>query len=653
MSASLKFGALDAHWLDLRRHYGAVRQSIASRALRPFAYLEISPKPSMISATATADHILKNGWSLPGGKIASVCPPLKWSGHSRSFEFHLHAWMPIQRLLTAFDASRSWEYFDAAVAMAEDWMSSCAIDFSTDSIECLAEHTIREAEGSWWYDMAVAQRLHRLSYIADVCARVDGISDVRLNRMFDHLILHNIVLCSEEVYRPTTNHGFFQALNQFAAMRRLPPQLDCDGQFLSLSRQRLREMVSKQYSASMVHLEHSPGYHYMVTVALMNALRAGILDPELVSLLHEAERNLGWMVTPTGNLACFGDTDPRSLFLDSEVDFFDEPTLRATLRQSKETPVGVKAFLDAGYAFARLYPLNVKESTENTSYLAQTACFHSRVHKHADHLSFVWHERGHSILVDPARYAYSERTEVGSALNKQGFWYSDPKRIYCETTKAHNTVEIDSQSFPRTKVTPWGSALVYAGQQRELVVTECFATHFRAIRHRRYLIMRPGHFLLVLDWLYDRSGTPHDYRQWFHFDSPWELVDEGAHVRAGHSGAPFEICVASLVAAPSLGAIVRGQETPELLGWQSDRQNSLIPSSCLQFHANSNKPVIFATLFAITNTLHFDQCYTIINSSMKAGKIRWDDDAGSNCVTIGQQSTGHVIAEWSADANLD
>jgi hypothetical protein len=47
--------------------------------------------------------------------------------------------------------------------------------------------------------------------------------------------------------------------------------------------------------------------------------------------------------------------------------------------------------------------------------------------------------------------------------------YSDPNRIYVETTRAHNTVEIDGLSHPRRNVQPYGSGLVGWGEQGELI----------------------------------------------------------------------------------------------------------------------------------------------------------------------------------------
>ena len=286
--------------------------------------------------------------------------------------------------------------------------------------------------------MAVAQRLQRLSYILDIACRLPDIADDKVIAIMEHVLLHHAVLKSDKLFSATTNHGFFQALNQLAATQRFP-EFDADGSLMALARKRMKDMLALQFTESMVHKEHSPGYHFMVTVALVNAQRSGALNDELTAGLKSAMENLGWMIAPTGGIVCFGDTDPRNLFDSGNQAFFSgEPSLSATLRQSLETPAGMRAFYDAGYAFARGYADNVARNPENASYLAQIAGFHSRTHKHADHLTFVWHDRRRDVLIDAARYAYVGKTAPGSKLFDEGFWYSDPKRVYVESTRAHN-----------------------------------------------------------------------------------------------------------------------------------------------------------------------------------------------------------------------
>src|SRR5690606_3966707 len=119
---------------------------------------------------------------------------------------------------------------------------------------------------------------------------------------------------------------------------------------------------------------------------------------------------LHWMMGPDKSLVTFGDTDYRQ-----------EQTFES------KRPQGLKSFTEAGYVFARRK--NAGDPSQD-SYFAQMAAFHSRTHKHADHLTFVWNDLGKRILIDPGRYGYGPKTTLGDDLSNQGFYYSDPNRRY-------------------------------------------------------------------------------------------------------------------------------------------------------------------------------------------------------------------------------
>ncbi len=256
-------------------------------------------------------------------------------------------------------------------------------------------------------------------------------------------------------------------------------------------------------------------------------------------------------------------------------------------------------------------------------YFAQIAAFHSRVHKHADDLSFVWSDRSSEILIDPARFAYAGKTEPGSDLARQGFWYSDPKRVYVELTRAHNTVEIDGRSYDRTRK-PYGSALKYAGEQGELIVTECEIHHFRTVRHWRALAMSPDRFILVVDWLLDRSGETHDFRQFFQFHPSW-TVETAAPGRliATRSQPDLSLAVVTLNPAQGTFRAVRGQQEPELLGWYSDKAYSLIPATTIFAEQLQTDYAVFATLFTFSSDV--SPRPASIRKSMRPSVFCWNE----------------------------
>ena len=56
---------------------------------------------------------------------------------------------------------------------------------------------------------------------------------------------------------------------------------------------------------------------------------------------------------------------------------------------------------------------------------------------------------GRNLLIDSGRYTYK---------------YDHPYRQYVESTRAHNTVEIDGRDFSRRQADAFGSAIVAGGE---------------------------------------------------------------------------------------------------------------------------------------------------------------------------------------------
>src|SRR5699024_9768774 len=116
-------------------------------------------------------------------------------------------------------------------------------------------------------------------------------------------------------------------------------------------------------------------------------------------------------------------------------------------------------YQDGGYAFVRSPQPDQPGDLEKSSYLAFSAAFHSRTHKHADDLNVVWYDRGQEVLIDAGRFGYGELLSEGSPLRRKGFYYAAPERRYVEGTMAHNTLMMDGQNQDRRTRTPYGSGI--------------------------------------------------------------------------------------------------------------------------------------------------------------------------------------------------
>lgn len=573
---------------DLRH----IRYELRKRALRPYEQLETAPIGTPPELAEAADTLLRDGWKFHNTAVLPLEPPIVWQVNPRSKAFHLHALDPVGDLLLAYSECGTIAYLERAYGITADWIAVHQTRLFDVPLTDALRIAVEEGEHSFaWYDMAIGQRAYRLAYLTDVIARFDDYTDHQFVDLLRTVLFHLAILREDRLFKSHNNHGLYQALGQLAAARRFDflPALHFDSQ---QARERCRQMIEKSFFPSGAHKEHSPAYHRMILGSLIGASKAGLLSRDQEGLLAKAQEVLRWMVQPNGILVPIGDTDrvPHKL---------------------KNPPVGVRAYLDAGYAFARF----------DRSYLAQHAGFHSRVHKHADHLSFVWHDRGRDILTDPGRFAYEGKTVAGSPLFNAGFWYSHPSRIYVERTRAHNTIEIDGLDFPRRKVTFTGSSLQYADEQDGLVVTSCETYHFKTIRHWRGLVLLPSKFLLVLDWLHDDQNEKHEFRQNFHFAPEWSAVTHGGRVYA--QAFTDQLFVSSLVPGTQTSEVIRGRQGDDMFGWISDKPYSLVPSPSFAVIQKGTCSASFATLFCFDEPAIPDFKAIKIKSAFRTARLVW------------------------------
>ncbi len=642
---------------DIRRF----REAVAKRELLIYDELDTSPKHIALNFANELDDMLAKGWMRHGQHVPSLKPPLPWNdeGYGRSFRFHMHAWEPTTFLLMGSclvdDKEKRRKYFKASFDIAKSWIELFQLPVLDKGPDYAISEENTKEQGFAWYDMAVGQRIYRLAFILDVISRDEEYSDEIVELFYRSLIFHHDVLSIDDFFKVETNHGLYQALGQLAAANRFMDVSEKFGKYYGLANERLNSLLNRHFSESDVHLEHSPGYHYMIMGTLVGATQNGLIrDKHVLDRIRRLEEAFSWMIQPDHGLLTFGDSDPRSMYRGERLaSRFSHPALRyiisgGTMGERPES--GVKFYPDAGYAFARVYAPDVEPEFRNASYLAQHAGFHSRTHKHADHFTFVWHDRQRDILVDPGRYAYAGRTNPRSKLAKEGFWYSDPKRIYVESTRAHNCVEIDNTSYPRGRhmAKPFGSALKYAGEQDGIVVTECETKHFGHVRHWRGLVMVPGHFLLVLDWLYDRRQQigRHDYRQWFKFHPDWQVEKDGDVIRAfapeDENRPALSLSAGSLLPGPHLSEIFRGQKKPQLQGWYSDKAYSLVPAASLNFALENTALAQFATLFTFGDVLEIDHAACRVNTTMRAGRFVWTDERGRHELRFDRDHDQHM-----------
>ncbi|MBO0924926.1 heparinase II/III family protein [Cellulomonas sp. zg-ZUI199] len=506
---------------------------------------------------------MREGWKHAEFPPVDLALPINWATaamQDRSWGFYLHTWSFLDPVVRGWTTSRDDGLIGWCLDRAASWVAA-HVDGHVPRAGCAPMA---------WYDMALSLRAPRLAWLLREALRRDPV-DERLELLYRGVLAHQQALGEAKAFNARNNHGFYTAVGQLSLARELRP-LPGMAALERQGRHRLAEVAATQFLDDGGHSEHSPEYHRMLVRDFRRAERSGLVaDPTLRARLARSDALLTWMVQPDGHLVQFGDT---SLI---EVDAAE---LGAGLADASAPDRGASseqlvaaAFPASGYAFAR-----TGAPGHGGAYVALMAAFHSRAHKHADDAVVVWHDRGHEWLVDAGRYGYADLLAGDSPLRLQGFYYGTPERQYVESTRAHTTVDCDGRDHVRRGRTPYGAGDVGAQVLDGHARLEATVDH-GGWAHRRVVVTRPGHWLLLVDDVEAMDGAEHVFRSWLTL--PGELVVRTAPntgtVRAVHPATGERLWIRSF--ADDGGIVpVTAQTEPELQGWRSRHDRELTPA---------------------------------------------------------------------------
>ena len=577
-------------------------------------------------AQANAAEILHSGWVRRGYPPVDLVREIPWEEsalRNRSWSFHLHCWDLLDSILLAYTGDEQNDLLKISLRVAKEWIAR----FSTFHKQSIFA----------WYDMAVGLRAARLAFLVDAAARTNELSDDDLLILLMSAEQHRAYLADDKNIVFHNNHGFYQAAGQAALAKRLSllPKM---AEGYEQAKARLVVMLDRQFSSDNVHNEHSPDYHRMVLRTFGSLMANGLLDdPELAERYVAQERALAWFVYPNGRIVNFGDSDARDLTRDRKhaerAWQTDEMRWCASHGAVGQPDPSEHALFERSGYFVVRRRHDVSEPSSD-SYLAVMASFHSRTHKHADDLSLVWFERGQHILIDAGRYGYLGKTLPGSDLWKAGFWYADPARIYCESTHAHNTIEIDESSYPRRLDKPYGSAIVSAGRNNDVFFWEARALHFETVWHSRTVLFCPRQWLLVFDALHDTSALEHRYTQWWHFANGSRIAPQRSRYwRIDIPGLDKPVDALLLAPEDIETVITNAQTEPRLQGWWSPSEGALEPAPVLGLRpAGSRARATFATLFSLNGRP--DEAMISTSTPDDFPDVDWCDDLGRHSLRV-------------------
>ena len=546
-------------------------------------------------------QVLDKGWVIgnyPPVKVDRLVDWKLYDEDQRSWNFHIHSWDMVEALLTAYNKDPFTIFLLPAVQIALDWVQQ-----HTKAAKPIVSDTTSKFA---WYDMAAGLRAYRLAFIIDAANHEGLLTKQENHLLWEGLLAHDDYLKINDNIAFHTNHGYYQAAGQIAMGRRFAQQENMAAA-LQQGVERFKMMLDTQFTQDGVHREHSPDYHRMVYETLIGVLNAELInDDDILAFTKNIEEALSWFIYPHRHIVNFGDSDSRDVtstvnmaklkWQTSQMHFVTTNGELGSL--SNET---LKVFKEAGYFIVRNGSSVIGSGYDQYSYLAQTAAFHSRTHKHADDLSFVWYEKGHNILIDAGRYGY---------------------------TRAHNTLEFDEENYPRKGIKPYGSAIGRHKQYANgLTILETECKHFKSIRRVRVLIYMPNQWLIVYDWFKDNLDGLHDVKQWFHFDPKIALTEFNNSYRCKLDD-ENELHITSLLKGAQGSEVMNGLTEPRLQGWFSPAEREFIPSDSINFSLSQVNTSSFATLFSFNSICEVKLEDNFANTSGRKLYFTWVDDIG-------------------------
>lgn len=597
-------------------------------------------KDSNFSA-ARAEEILMTGWSIKGYPAVSL-NNIPWNtddAKDRTLIFALHSLRIIETLLRAYNVARESRFLTPAVQVALDWCRKAG----------------QSASGIIWDGMVAALRAHRLAFILEAAEKESLLHTEEKELLWQQLLRHQAFLADDANIDFHNNRGYFQIACQIAMGRRLQTRAPEMLVLMKQGKARMHAIIQQQFTGEYIHKENSPAYFKLVYETLKIIVESGLM-PELKSRLLHMEEALSCFVMPDQHLAMLGDTDFTSLAttITTAKKRWQTESMRYAVSGGKcgRAPEGgLKVFSESGYGLVRSAGEQAKDYTRS-SYLLFNAAFHSRTHKHADDLSVLWADRGVNILVDAGRYGYVGKTVQGDPLWNDGFWYSDSRRVYCESTHAHNTLQLDGKNTERRGVKPYGSALNSWGKTDNGVYwMEAACKRFKSIHHARMLFFMPASWLVVFDWFYDNNKQEHTARQWFHFAPDIDLIRMSPGYVAFLPRVELPLKVSPLLSDMQTSPCMLGQGEAEQ-GWFSPSELQFIPNYAIGLET-SGAAGSLATVFTFSDTLVSNTEFSKINISGRNGQFRWKDDTGTHTLRFRRQQSGTEVEYSGTEARKE
>jgi len=583
--------------------------------------------PESITAYQNAEEVASATCSKgfdASGSIFRIEDPKVWKNlgkSGRSERYMMQSWLILDALLLSDSKEKKDIFYRKALNFSILWIDTF-----------LGDNEIEDEFA--WYDMAVGQRSTKLSYLLKR-ALVNNEPEQIIARLLVAIYVHRVELMCEERMALHSNHGLFQMLGLASIVHDFPI-LDRGGAAKELVQNNIASMLQKHFLKDGMHGEHSPEYHVYMANYLNILLASGYFEGGLVERLSKKVMYCAqFIVDPMGYLLPHGDTQHSMPILKKAN--FDISSRSGEVMP----PEGFRWFPDFGLVVDYGY-----EDGSPCWLLSFMAAFHSRQHKHADDMGFNLYVDGRPLLIEAGGFQYE---------------YASPERVYCETTRAHNCLEIDGLNYSRFNSDRFGSAIMHAEKIGSCTYIDSFVRRrkligdlpFNEVRqtdsipvdieHRRIVLYRSGDFLLVVDLL--NSASEHFYKQWFNCaEHVAVLENKGKRLVLTTDGGRPRCVINSLIDESSDFEIhegEKGEAEKQMNGWIAEDRKTLIPRKSISIETKARNAVM-ATLIDL---LPRDSRKFAFRSGTNGKYLRFVISRGADCVDFRYRRKGSVLID--------
>lgn len=551
------------------------RRPAIPEPLVPARWLGLTRQGNCAKASDEVRLVEERGWRpRPDVEPVRFGLPIDWGMDpfgDRNWRAQLNMLRIIDPFIRAYEAEPGAAFLDRALALCVDWHAFHSQWRNTHSYS--------------WPDMIVGSRAQRLAYLIEKVRRGTLAAGPEERRaLAGAFVQHWARLTSPGFFR-YTNHTIPDIHGLTALARVGIDEAHERSEWEAAIGRHLAHVLDLQFDAHGLHRENSPEYHFVARNMLATLHRSNWYTascPRLGETLASAEATGNWMRYPDGRVLPVGDSGGSM------------PTARMLPAPSASTALDRLDSINHS-CWCMVRRTNPK-APERWSLLAIKAGFDLVTHKHNDELSYVWAETGCDIVVDPGKYAY----------------FTDLKRSYVVSARAHNLVEFERRDFnTRAEDTtghvvhervehPWGVEVVAELVQQPI-----------GIRQQRRWLFAPGCWLVIVD-AFDADDDV-AFTQWTHLASEFtvELGRGGGSAR--HSGGGT-LALRWWSSEPIEPRVDVGTEGPRMQGWVSRSYRSLEPAPALGL-AGVARSAIVATALSLRSDVEL--------AVQPDGMLRW------------------------------